>query len=354
MNLPTHDFLSAPLWLLTTLHILTLTLHFVAMNFVLGGVAIMIWGKWTDRWENPVVQTFVKAFPSVMAATVTLGVAPLLFAQLVYGQVIYSAAVTSAWFFLAIVPVVILGYYSFYGAALFDLSGERKSRLLVVALTCLVYVSLVYVTVFAMAESPEKMAAAYANSPGGWVIYPVVGEWFFRWAHMFLGALTVGGYFVGLLGRENEEAFKIGKTFYLWGLIGASLAGLAYVGMLGDHLKPFMQSSGIWVLTVAVVLSLGSAHLFFKKKFVPSGALIFLSLLGMVITRHILRLVKLREVFDPASIRVDAQWSLAGLFILCFVIMLGLLFWMVKLFRTTGGAAHPRPTGEAVGAPPPR
>lgn len=347
MNLPTHDFLSAPLWLLTVLHVLTLTLHFVAMNFVFGGVAIMVWGKFTDRWENPVVQTFLKAFPTVMAATVTLGVAPLLFAQLVYGRVLYASAVTSAWFFLAIIPAAILAYYAFYGVALFDLSGARKGKLLVVALTSLFYVSLVYVTVFAMAENPPAMAAAYSGDPTGWVIFPRISEWIFRWAHMFLGALTVGGFFVGWLGRDDEEAFKAGKTFYLWGLIGASLAGLGYIGMLGEHLSPFMKSSGIWVLTVAVILSLGSAHLFFKKKFFLSGTLIFLSLLGMVITRHTLRLVKMKEIFDPATIRIDAQWSLVGLFALCFLVMIGLLVWMTKLFRTPAPAGEaPEPSGE--------
>lgn len=339
MNLPTHDFLSAPLWLLNILHVLTLTLHFVAMNFVVGGVAIVIWGKFTNRFDNPVVKKFVKAFPSVMAATVTLGVAPLLFAQLVYGQMLYAAAVTSAWFFLAIVPVAILAYYSFYGAALGAPTAARKGQLLVVALSCLVYISLVYVTVFAMAEHPSLMADTYRGDPSGFAIFPAFGEWIFRWAHMFLGAITVGGFFVGLLGRDDEEAFKAGKTFYLWGLIGSSLAGIAYLGMLGEHLRPFMQSPGIWVLTVAVVLSLGSAHLFFKKKFVPAGTLIFLSLLGMVITRHLLRLVKLREVFDPATIRIDTQWSLVGLFLLCFAIMLGLIGWMVKLYRTQADPA---------------
>ena len=36
--LPDYQFLPAPLWLITVLHILTLTLHFAAMNFLLGGL----------------------------------------------------------------------------------------------------------------------------------------------------------------------------------------------------------------------------------------------------------------------------------------------------------------------------
>jgi len=56
MQLPDYNFLSAPLWLVTVLHIVTLTLHFLAMNFVVGGLIAILWGKFTDRWNNPVVK----------------------------------------------------------------------------------------------------------------------------------------------------------------------------------------------------------------------------------------------------------------------------------------------------------
>ena len=38
MSLPSSDFLSAPLWLITFLHLLTFTAHLAAMNFLLGGL----------------------------------------------------------------------------------------------------------------------------------------------------------------------------------------------------------------------------------------------------------------------------------------------------------------------------
>jgi len=78
------------------------------------------------------------------------------------------------------------------------------------------------------------------------------------------------------------------------------------------------------VLCVTVLLSL--------------GALLFVSTLGMVITRHLLRLLRLDGIFAPASIRVDANWGLTALFSLCFVAMvalLALLVWMSRLYRRT-------------------
>ena len=75
MNLPSYSFFPAPLWMLTALHILTLSLHLVAMNFMVGGVIIVLAGRFTDRWHDPTVRLVVKLLPSAMAATVSLGVA---------------------------------------------------------------------------------------------------------------------------------------------------------------------------------------------------------------------------------------------------------------------------------------
>jgi hypothetical protein len=98
MNLPNYEFLPAPLWLVTTLHLVTLTLHFVAMNFLLGGVIIVLHAAIRKRWDDPTLLHFGRLFPAAMAATVTLGVAPLLFLQVVYPKQVYAAAIVSGWF----------------------------------------------------------------------------------------------------------------------------------------------------------------------------------------------------------------------------------------------------------------
>ena len=54
--MPGYNFLPAPVWLITALHVLTLTLHFLAMNFLLGGIIIILWGRIGDRWNNPIVK----------------------------------------------------------------------------------------------------------------------------------------------------------------------------------------------------------------------------------------------------------------------------------------------------------
>ena len=69
MTLPSYNFLPAPLWLITVLHIVTLTLHFLAMNFLLGGLAVVTFARLKNKWNDPAVQSYVKLLPSATAAT---------------------------------------------------------------------------------------------------------------------------------------------------------------------------------------------------------------------------------------------------------------------------------------------
>lgn len=340
MNLPDSNFISAPLWLLNTLHWLTLSLHFFAMNLLFGGVLITLIACARKQWEHSLAQRLVRLFPVAMAATVTLGVAPLLFLQVVYPRQVYSASVVSAWFWLMIFVAVIVAYYALYRASFGgETSGKTNKAALLLALLGLLYVSLVYSSVFSLSERPEAVANLYAQDQSGLVVNPAA-DFILRWMHMILGAITVGGFFVGVLGRDRPEVYGAGKMFFLWGVVLAALTGMAYLLSLVDYLRPFMRSPAIWVLTVAIVLTLGSLHFFLKKSFWPASLMLFLSVFGMVYARHTVRLLRLEGQFDPASWPVAPQWSPFILFLLCFVIALAVLAYMLRLvFATKKNAA---------------
>jgi MFS family permease len=296
---------------------------------------VLLLGRIEGKWHNPTVRTYVKLLPAAMAATVTLGVAPLLFLQLVYHRQAYSAAIVSAWLWLGIIVAAIIAYYLFYGASF---SAENKSRrlplYLAAALVMLLFVSFVYSTVFSLAERPDLYRMLYAGNQSGAVVNTDVGSWAFRWLHMVLGAVTIGGFFIGLVGRNDEPAFKLGKTFFLLGMIATMIAGLGYLFTLGDNILPFMRSPAIWVLMGSIILSLGSLHFFFKKKWWGAGTMVFVSLLGMVTIRHMLRLIVLGDQFEPGTIPVRPQWSVFAVFLVSFVLAVGLVAYLLRLFLT--------------------
>ncbi len=289
---------------------------------------LVLFGRMPGKWESPTIRKFVRLFPSVMAGAVTLGVAPLLFVQLAYHRQFYAASITSAWWWLLVIAAAILAYYLFYAAA----SARRPGVFLGVAVLGLLYVSLVYSSVFSMTERPDLYRAIYAGNPSGWAVNGAVGLWGFRWLHMVSGAITVGGFMIGLVGRNEEPAFRMGRTAFLGGMVLTMLLGLAYIATLGDHLLPYMRSPGIWLVLGAILLSLGSAYFFFQRRWVLSGTMLGASLFAMVLNRHVLRLVVLDGVFSPSSIPIRPQWSVFAIFAVCFVIALGLLGWMIRAY----------------------
>jgi hypothetical protein len=306
------SFLPAPLWLITTLHVVTLTLHLIAMNFVFGGTAAALLGRAGAGGRDPAIARIIQLLPTGVAATVTLGVAPLLFLQLVYYRQAYSAAIVSGWPWLLIVAAVILAYYLLYAAAF--ATGRGSSRVsvpLALALLCLLYVSWVYSSVFSLAERPDLYARVYAANQSGWTANPDI---------------------VGLLCKDSAPVFRLGRRLFLWGMVSAMIVGVVYLLTLGGSLRPLMRSPAIWVLAVAIVLSLGSIHLYFKRRFAAAGVSLGLSVLGMVVVRHTLRLLVLEGVFDPSTLRVSPQWDVFAIFLVFFVVALGTVTYMLRLF----------------------
>ena len=109
--------LPAPVGLMEFLLVFTFILHLVPMNFLFGGgllaaISHMRAGK--DERHLRLARRLLELLPVVIAFTVTLGVAPLLFVQVLYGQFLYSSSIlmANAWFL--VVPALMIGYYIAY------------------------------------------------------------------------------------------------------------------------------------------------------------------------------------------------------------------------------------------------
>ena len=117
--IPTPDVLPvpAPVGLVQFLLVLTFIAHVVPMNFLLGGAVLTAISQVLSN-KNPhharLAKRISELMPAVVAFTVTLGVALLLFVQVLYGHLLYSSSVLMAYAWFMVVPIVILGYYGVY------------------------------------------------------------------------------------------------------------------------------------------------------------------------------------------------------------------------------------------------
>ena len=108
--------LPAPVWLLKLLHVVTLSLHFVAVEMLLGRPA-------GGGGAQPVpvsphagvaARALARRLTVVMTFVINLGVPPLLFAQVLYGRALYTSSVLIGIYWIAIVPVLMLTYWLLY------------------------------------------------------------------------------------------------------------------------------------------------------------------------------------------------------------------------------------------------
>jgi hypothetical protein len=204
--------------------------------------------------------------------------------------------------------------------------------LLGLALACFFYISFIYSATFSLAERPALCKELYRQVQSGWILNPDWPRYLFRWLHMLTGAMMVGGYWMGWLGRNDRDSFKSAQWFTLGGLILASLFGMIYLVILGPVIPALMRTPASWVLVLSMLLSLGALHFFFKRKFLASGSMLLVSMAGMVLIRHYLRMIMLRGYYDPAMVHVAPQWSIFLIFLGSFLLAIGLLVYMLKLF----------------------
>lgn len=336
-----------PYWLFTVLHWLTFALHLIAMNILFGGLLILLLAK-SSPPRTVLFDSVTRMFPTAMAATITLGVAPLLFLQVIYGRFFYSASIVSAWNWFLIVPVVLIVYYLLYAVALKEhLSQKTKLILLAIAAAGFVYISYTFTMISDLVEKPELWAGLYRSSPGGASINTSFVETIFRWLHMIAGALAVTGMsftFFALYhprGRENRDLLIFGGRTYMLGVIMAVLLGLIYLFTLDiSIIKALVSSPGLHAIIGAIVLNIIAIYVVYRAigqtrphwKVWTSAILVFAGVFCMVIARHALRLVYLDRQFDPAKLHISPQWSVFMMFVIVFLIGLGVLYWMLRKF----------------------
>ncbi len=341
---------------------LTLVLHFIFMNYVLGGTLIVTVNEWLFGGRPNTSQAnywMVKIMPVALSLAITMGIAPLLFVQVLYGQFFYTANIMMGWGWMAILGLVMLAFYLLY--VMIAVRPEDKkatifTRLIVlVNLVLFLTVAAIFTNNAMLVEKPDLWQAIYAGERSF-----IVGtsEFWTRYLHNVTGAIAIAGLWVAGIARfqlryhssKADAAEWMYKNGLLWGKTGTLLAiilGLAYLGMLGgDRLKAFMGNGIMFVgWTVGVLTAFASLAFLivaFIKRDQPKfywGAVLtaFLTLFGMVMGRDLVRAISLEQYYTFADLTPNFEWTSLYLFFGTFVIGLLVLAYMIRLLWTIPG-----------------
>lgn len=116
MDAPFPFGLPLPTAFYLTAYVLTLVIHVGFMNYVLAGTGALAWAYWRPgrAGVGPMTALLRDWMPLMLSGAITAGVAPLLFLQILYKREYYTANLLLFNRWMAILPVLIIGFYALY------------------------------------------------------------------------------------------------------------------------------------------------------------------------------------------------------------------------------------------------
>lgn len=339
--IPTADALVAHWGWFQFFLMLTFPLHLLAMNATLGTALVAaIAHKMPGEHHRGLSHELAKSLPFLVAFTVNLGVAPLLFVNVLYGHMLYSSTVLMGLFWLAIIPILIIAYYLAY---FYDFSFKRLGNLampvVLLVLTLLLVVGFIFTNNMTMMISPASWTRWF-TTPGGTLLNLSDPTLLARYLHMMTGSLAVGGLFVALYSATilkgqsavSAAGIKLGMTLFSWLTLLQIVVGTWFLLVLSPEvMKRFMGGAvGATALFAAgILLALATLFTGFKRMVWPTVWLTLPLVYVMSFMRDSVRTGYLAPFFDMSTVPVKVQWSPLAFFLVTLIFGVGLIVWMV-------------------------
>ncbi len=344
--------LPAPFWIFEVLLMLTFVLHILIMNLMFGGGLIAaVTGIFRGKNENNarLFGDITPKIPSLLAATVTLGIAPLLFVQVLYGQFFYTSSIIMAWPWFGVLILLMLAYYGFYIVAF---RKDRQSRGLVGTMLfsiCLIFlIGFFYTNNFTLMIRPERWAAKYFSGPTGWNLNWSEGSLVPRFAHFFVGSIAVGSFLIIVTGmfrwkKEGEYArFLVvrGGKWFMYATMVQFAVGIWFLTSLPrNEMLQFMGGNMLATISLLIGVIGGLAAIFIMSNSIRTAdprrpvmlamGLTLVVVVFMAIMRDTLRTSSLSPYYNAAALPTGPQWEVLILFLVLFII--GVLVWGMML-----------------------
>jgi hypothetical protein len=346
--IPVADTLTAHWGWFQFLLMLTFPLHLLAMNAMLGTALIAFVAHFFPGQQyRDLSHGLAKALPFLVAFTVNLGVAPLLFVNVLYGHLLYTSTVLMGLFWLAVIPILIIAYYLAY---IYDFSFKRLGNagmfVILLVLLLLLLVGFVFSNNMSMMIAPSSWERWFAT-PGGSLLNLADPTLLARYLHLITGSLAVGGLCVALYARlvlkkqpaAEEAGVRIGMLCFSWlTLLQLAVGSWFLLTLAPEVLKRFMggDTFATAYLAAGFLLALATLVTGFRRQVWATVWLTVPLVYLMSFMRDSVRSGYLAPYFDPAKVPVTVQWSPLVLFLVSLVAGLALVVWMLMQLPAFG------------------
>lgn len=347
----------APFWFIELFKVLGFTLHQVPMHLWYAGIPLVaLLGLARGERPRRLRARLITAMPIVIAVGINLGIVPLLFTQVAYYRTFYPAGILMAWPWFAVIILLTLAYYGVYLAAVGVRSGWRP-RLGAVAIwiaaVLLVGIGFLFANAFSLMTHVAGWPAIAgrtdaAGAVTGLALNTADPTLLPRWLMLFGLALLTAAAYIGLdtaflAGRETAgyHAFA-SRTAAVVGTVGLAIFAVMGWWYIFGRLDRAILDASARVPTVRIFFALAAglpaltwALLVLQRRGIArtgavAAALVqFLALGANAIARQWVQNSELAPYLDVTAEPVMMQWSPLVLFLVLFVLGLGIVGWMI-------------------------
>ena len=348
----------APFWFLIFFRVLGFTLHLLPMNlWYAGTIVAMLLGLSRAPQARRFSARMMSQMPFIIAFGVNLGIVPLLFLQVMGYRVFYSATILMAWQWLSVILLLTLAYYGVYIYAVglrtagmdalrpWQRASGWASAVLFIAIAVIFHSAMSSMADVGswpqVAEQTGRAAAVYGTAhslanPAMWV----------RMLFFFGLALTTTAAYLAfdgamLAGREDDSYRSWTKGFapklYSIALAVYGIGGLLYAAGWEGGLREYMTSGA--ALPFAALAAVGPAIpllLLFIGRNAAGGTMGLLAILAQflvlglhAIARQLAQNFRLAPWLDLTTDPVKMQIGPLLMFLISFVVGLGVLGWII-------------------------
>lgn len=352
--------LPAPYWVFKLLLIVTFLLHIIAMNLVLGGGVLALVAKWGSRNRESGGRMFMdlaKKLPVFLPATITLGIAPLLFLQVLYGQFFYTSSILMAWPWFLVLVFLTAAYYGFYYVSYRGGSqGGRAGGVMLFSVILIFLIGFLFSNNLTLSQTPSRWAGKYFANPAGWNLNLSEPTLIPRYLHFVVAAVAVGGLLLVFLARANwkrdheyaRQLLQFGGKTFMSATMAQFVVGIVFLVSLPRDLRLlFIGDNPLATILLLIGVCGGIGAIFLmsdalRKENIRVAAfyvpgILAVVIAGMSMMRDILRDAYLKPYFHPAKFAEQTQWTVLPLFLALFVAGVILWFVMLKRYGLFGG-----------------
>jgi hypothetical protein len=289
--------------------------------------------------------------PTLLAFTVTLGVAALLFVQVLFGNFLYTSSILIGALWLSVIPLVMVAYYGYYYFSYTAEHGKGTAGwVLAISVCVLLSIAFIFVNNMTLMLSPSRWLGMYRAHPNGWNLnlgdHSVVP----RYLHIVNGSIAL---FSAILAHLGMRKMKADAEYGRWlvqraAMVFAACTGLQFLlGMwlllaipreIAMVLMRDPLSGAVFGLALVSVIAAMLLILLGSLAEKPSPLVHFgfgmslVTLFLMVCLRYLLRLAYLKPYVNLGALAVRPQVSVIVIFLLLFVgglVTVGYMLWLV-------------------------